>query len=47
MEGLIVIVSGLVIFAVGALLVTRWAEKREREEQARKESSRKKKSRKH
>lgn len=46
MEGLIVIVSGLVIFAVGALLVTRWAEKREQEEKARKESSRNMKSRK-
>lgn len=44
MEGLIVIVSGLVIFAIGALLVTRWAEKREQEEKARKENSRNKKA---
>lgn len=44
MEGSIVVVSGLILFAVGALLVTLWAEKKEREKKARKGSSGKNKS---
>lgn len=38
MEGSIVVVSGLVIFAVAALFVTLRAEKKEREKKARKEN---------